>query len=145
MAGRLTSSSPSVREFLQLAAQPSVSQTEAQWAYSRRLSTFELQNHGRCAVPLMMRFSLRATALQEILDRGWWRAHDSGRLDDDGVPTDDDDFGLGSEGERMAQVGDILGIPGDITPYPYAEWLTSAAIQWPAFEFVAYAPEGQAG
>ena len=83
--------------------------------------------------------------LQEVLDRGWWRAHDSGQLDDEGVPTDDDSFPLGSEGERMAEVGDILGIPGDVTPYPYAEWLTSTAITWPAFELVAYAPKREAG
>jgi hypothetical protein len=80
----------------------------------------------------------------QALGRGWWRAHDSGQLDDDGVPTTDDSSPLGSEGERMAEVGDILGIPGDVSPYPYADWLTSTTINWPAFQFVAYARRGKA-
>jgi hypothetical protein len=118
-----------------------------QYFEKERLSEREIEDQRH--TPMVFRSLVadegRLRRLQEVLDRGWWRAHDSGQLDDDGLPTDDDGFPLGSEGERMAEVGDVLGIPGDVTPYPYAEWLTSTAIDWRVFEFVAYARKREAG
>jgi hypothetical protein len=115
-----------------------------QYFEKERLSEQEIedQRHTPMAFRPLLADEGRLRRLQEALDRGWWRAHDSGQLDDDGVPTDDDSFRLGSEGDRMAEVGEILGIPGDVSPYPYAEWLTSTSINWLAFQFVAYARRG---
>lgn len=84
--------------------------------------------------------------LRELLGRGWWRAHDAGRLDEDGLPPEDDDaFPFATEAERMALVAQIVGIPADNGPYPYAEWRTSPGIDWSSFEFVAYSRVEEAG
>jgi hypothetical protein len=84
--------------------------------------------------------------LRELLDRGWWRAYDAGQLDEDGIPPGDDNaFPFDTEADRMAQVAQIVGIPADNEPYPYAEWRTSPGIDWPSFEFVAYSKSEEAG
>lgn len=83
---------------------------------------------------------------RELLDRGWWRAHDRGLLDADGVPTQEvDSFPFETEAERMAQLAGILGIPGEGVPYPFIAWRTFPSITWSAFEFVGYCPKSQAG
>jgi hypothetical protein len=69
--------------------------------------------------------------LQDLLQRGWWAAHDTGDLDDDGVPNDID-AGLVFEGERLVEIGNLLRLHGAPSGYPYAAWAEAPARAWKA-------------
>jgi len=75
--------------------------------------------------------------LRSLLDRGWWHAHDNGRLDQDGVPVEDDD-GFLFEGDRMTAFGTLLQLHGTSGPYPYAGWANDDGIHWPSFLAIRY-------
>ena len=75
--------------------------------------------------------------LRSLLDRGWWHAHDTGRLDQDGVPLEDDD-GFPFEGDRMTAFGTLLQLHGTSAPYPYAGWANDDGIHWPSFLAIRY-------
>ena len=77
--------------------------------------------------------------LRSLLSRGWWHAHDAGRLDQDGMPPDDDDE-FPFEGERMTAFGTLLQLHGDAGPYPYAAWAEGDGILWSSFLAVCYRP-----
>lgn len=79
-------------------------------------------------------------ALRALLARGWWSAHDSGRLDENGVVLDDDrDDSFVFEGDRMTAFGTLLGLHGAQGEYPYAGWLDDdAKIQWRRFRSLTF-------
>jgi hypothetical protein len=72
--------------------------------------------------------------LRSLLNRGWWNAYDSGRLDEHGVVRGKSD-GFAFEGERMSAFGTLLQLHGNQGEYPYAAWGESDSIEW--MEFVA--------
>jgi len=77
--------------------------------------------------------------LRSLLNRGWWQAHDTGRLDQGGLPPDDhDEFPF--EGERMTAFGTLLQLHGNAGPYPYAAWAVADGIHWSSFLAVCYRP-----
>jgi hypothetical protein len=78
--------------------------------------------------------------LRAVLSRGWWHAHDTGQLDRNGIPLDDDD-GYVFESERMTAFGTLLQLHGSHGSYPYAAWGDSqTAINWPSFLAIRYRP-----
>lgn len=87
--------------------------------------------------PILPR-SVTVAELRALLDRGWWRAHDEGRLDEHGVPVDDED--LLDEGDRMTELGTLLQLHGSAGQYPYSAWSTSEAITWSSFRAIPYTP-----
>lgn len=74
--------------------------------------------------------------LRELLDQGWWRAHDRGRLDEHGVSRDEDPFVF--EGERMTRFGTLLGLHDGPGEYPYAAWGETPGIPWSEFSLFTY-------
>jgi hypothetical protein len=78
--------------------------------------------------------------LRAILSRGWWHAHDTDKLDRNGIPLGDDD-GYVFEGERMTAFGNLLKLHGSRGSYPYAAWGDGqAAIDWQSFLAIHYRP-----
>jgi hypothetical protein len=77
--------------------------------------------------------------LRALLGRGWWNAHDAGRLDKNGVPRGERD-GFVFEGERMTAFGTLLQLHGGLGDYPYAAWGDGKGIDWPSFLAVRYRP-----
>jgi hypothetical protein len=75
--------------------------------------------------------------LRSLLNRGWWNAYDSGKLDEHGVAMDEDD-GFVFEGERMTVFATLLQLHGNKSEYPYAAWGESKKIHWPEFIAVRY-------
>lgn len=75
--------------------------------------------------------------LRTLLNRGWWKAYDSGKLDENGIAQEDND-GFVFEGERMTAFGTLLQLQGDKGEYPYAEWGESKSIAWPEFVALQY-------
>lgn len=75
--------------------------------------------------------------LRALLGRGWWDAHDKGRLDEHGVPKGRGN-GFVFEGERMTKFGTLLGLHGGDGDYPYAAWGGDSPIDWASFVAVRY-------
>jgi len=75
--------------------------------------------------------------LRTLLNRGWWNAHDTGRLDENGVVTSADD-GFVFEDERMTAFGSLLQLHGASGEYPYAAWAEDERIEWPLMLAVRY-------
>jgi hypothetical protein len=75
--------------------------------------------------------------LQSLLDRGWWNAFDSGKLDEFGVARGDHG-GFVFEGERMTAFGNLLRLHGTDGDYPFTAWGESRTIHWPEFVAVRY-------
>jgi hypothetical protein len=74
-----------------------------------------------------------------VLNAGWWQAHDSGRLDNDGVMTDED-WGAcpyQDEGERMTALGTLLQLAGQ-SEYPFANWRENTTIDWEGYKLLQY-------
>lgn len=80
------------------------------------------------------------TELLEILNAGWWNAHDSGRLDADGVMNDEDYDACAyqSEDERMTAFGNLLGLSGQ-SDYPFTDWRENEKINWQDFKLLQFA------
>jgi hypothetical protein len=76
--------------------------------------------------------------LRSLLNRGWWNAHDSGNLDENGVARGDHDHSFGFEGERMTVFGTLLQLHGTEGEYPYAVWGESTNIDWTEFVALRY-------
>lgn len=75
--------------------------------------------------------------LRALLKRGWWEAHDSSNLDENGVAQGGDD-GFVFEGERMTAFGTLLELHGGQGKYPYAAWGEANGIAWPEFVALRY-------
>jgi hypothetical protein len=106
-----------------------------QYFESERLSEDEIeaQRHTPDALAPILPPGVSVEAVRKLLDRGWWNAHDSGRLDEHGLAPDSFD----GEGQRMTEFAQLLGLYQG--SYPYAEWRENPAIEWSGFESVVYA------
>ena len=83
----------------------------------------------------------RVDQLRPWLSRGWWDAHDAGRLDEDSLPLSEHDLNPFDEKVRMRAFGSLLQLHGRTDPYPYAAWGdTQASIDWQSFLFIRYLP-----
>jgi len=80
--------------------------------------------------------------LAEILNRGWWSAHDGKRLDEDGLQGEED---WTDEEDRLIQMGNLLQLHGEPAGFPYASWASEvgAKIPWAAFVGMEARAEGQ--
>ena len=110
-----------------------------QYFEQRRLpdSEVESQRHTPEAFELLLPPGHTVDKLRALLNRGWWNSYDAGKLDADGVATEEAD-GFASEGDRMTAFGTLLqlhGFPGD---YPYAAWAQSQNIPWATFLALRY-------
>ncbi len=78
--------------------------------------------------------------LQEILDDGWWSEYDTGRLDSDGVMSDEgcDRCKYDVESERMTDMGTYLDLAGKGVTYPFAYWDDAEEIDWSDFVLLEY-------
>jgi len=78
-------------------------------------------------------------SLLAVLNAGWWQAHESGRLDDDGVMTEDDwdACPYQDEGERMTALGTLLQLAGHLE-YPFANWRENTTINWEGYKLLQY-------
>jgi hypothetical protein len=74
-----------------------------------------------------------------LLNRGWWNAHDAGKLDEYGIEPDGAD-GFESERERMTSFGTLLALHGSAGEYPFAAWHEDPRIDWSKFQIAAYRP-----
>jgi hypothetical protein len=99
----------------------------------------EQQRHTPEAFAPILPQAVQVDQLEQILDRGWWAAHDAGRLDEDGVEQEPSE-GYVFEGERMIDLGRLLELNGPGADYPFAAWLGSSGIPWSEFLAVTYAP-----
>jgi len=102
-------------------------------------SEVEQQRHSPEAFAALLPQGCTLDELRALLDRGWWNAHDAGRLDENGVPTGEPD-GFVVEGERMTAFGTLLQLHGGPGDYPYAAWGEGEGIDWPSFLAVRYRP-----
>jgi hypothetical protein len=78
-------------------------------------------------------------SLLAVLNAGWWKAHDSGRLDNDGV-MNSEDWGAcpyQDEGERMTALGTLLQLAGN-SEYPFTNWRENATINWDGYKLLQY-------
>ena len=101
----------------------------------------ESQRHSPEAFAPVLPHGVTPSDLSSVLNKGWWAAYDAGRLDDDGVPIDDDDDPfLGAEGDRLTALGTILQLSGS-QPYPYAAWAAPSAVRWPGWVAATFVAE----
>ena len=77
--------------------------------------------------------------LYAILNAGWWQAHDKGKLDKDGVMTDEDwdACPYQTEDERMTAFGSFLGLAGQ-SGYPFADWRENDNINWQEYKLLQF-------
>lgn len=110
-----------------------------QYFETERLSKpdVEAQRHSAEAFVPLLPDSATLSDLEDLLNQGWWSAHDTDRLDDDGIPLDDDESFV-FEGERMTGFGQLLQLHGPTGTYPYASWAESPAIAWGTFVSLTY-------
>lgn len=100
----------------------------------------EEQRHSPEAFLPLLPSGVELSELNALLARGWWSAHDSGRLDEDGVVVDDEnDDSFVFEGERMTAFGSLLRLCGD-DPYPFAAWGEAPKESWVGFVCCRYRP-----
>lgn len=78
-------------------------------------------------------------SLLAALNAGWWQAHDSGRLDNNGVMTDEDWDACPYQGEggRMTALGTLLQLAGH-SEYPFANWRENTTINWEGYKLLQY-------
>jgi len=69
--------------------------------------------------------------LKNVLDRGWWKAFDAGKLGENGLPKTVDGYVL--EDDRMIAIGNLLQLHGEMGTYPFAGWADNKEIIWPNF------------
>lgn len=97
------------------------------------------RHHPEAFVPLLPP-GASLEALSALLQSGWWRAHDEGKLDEDGIMRDEaydaDDY-LPAE-ERMTAFGKLLQLHGAAGDYPYVAWGDAGADAWAGFTLVTY-------
>jgi hypothetical protein len=92
-------------------------------------NAIESQRHApSCFGPILPR-GVKLEQLRSILDRGWWAAHDAGRLDVSGGLMEREST-FPSEEHRMVALGNLLQLHGRSTGYPYAAWNNSPHIDW---------------
>jgi len=89
------------------------------------------QHHDSFALAPLLPEGTTLDQLQAILDKGWWAAHDAGRLDESGLAPDDEAAFAGEE-ERMVALANLLQLHGAPIGYPYAAWYHSPKINWTA-------------
>jgi len=78
--------------------------------------------------------------LLAILNAGWWQAHDQGRLDADGMVTEEDMNACpyAVESDRMISLGAFLELGGPTAEYPFAHWRESREIDGSRYRFLQY-------
>jgi hypothetical protein len=110
-----------------------------QYFEQERLSDarIEEQRHNPAPFQQLLPAGRTLDELCSLLNRGWWRAHDSGALDENGVMQGSDD-GYVFEGERMTAFGTLLQLHGNEGEYPYAAWGESDEIPWAEFVALRY-------
>jgi len=114
-----------------------------QYFENKRLSDGEIeaQRHQPEPFAALLPAGCRLDQLRPWLSRGWWDAHDAGRLDEDGLPVSEHDLKPFDEEVRMRAFGSLLQLHGGTDPYPYAAWGdTQASIDWQSFLFIRYLP-----
>jgi len=114
-----------------------------QYFEQRRLSEVEIeaQRHTPEAFAALLPSGCAVEELRSLLNRGWWDAHDTGRLDEEGLPLSEHELKPFDEEARMRAFGTLLQLHGSSSPYPYAAWAdTRASIDWQSFLAVRYLP-----
>ena len=114
-----------------------------QYFEQKRLSEVEIeaQRHRPETFAAVLPSGCTVDALRSLLSRGWWDAHDAGRLDEDGLPLSEHELKPFDEEVRMRALGALLQLHGSTGSYPYAAWgETSAAIDWQSFLAIRYLP-----
>jgi hypothetical protein len=71
-----------------------------------------------------------------LLNKGWWDAYLHGRLDEDGLEIDDDDYV--DEEERMTDFGILLQLSGSEIEYPFTAWGDNNKIKWADFQALVF-------
>jgi hypothetical protein len=103
-------------------------------------SEIEAQRHSPEAFVPLLPPGVSIEALSALLDRGWWRAHDRGELDEDGAMADeayDSDDYIHAD-HRMTAFGTLLQLHGSATDYPYTSWGEASAGAWSGFTLATY-------
>ena len=101
------------------------------------------QRHDPSAFSPLLPEGTTLDQLRAILDKGWWTAHDAGRLDESGLAPDDEPAFPGEE-ERMVALANLLQLHGSPTGYPYAAWYHSPKINWTALMALKAQPGARA-
>lgn len=104
-----------------------------QYFEKNRVSEAEIQSQRHTSEPfaLLLAEGKPLEELLTILNAGWWQANDNGRLDDDGVMTDEDwdACPYQTEGERMTAFSTFPGLSGQ-SEYPFTVWRENGNINW---------------
>jgi len=114
-----------------------------QYFEQKRLSEVEIeaQRHRPESFAALLPSGCTVDELRSLLSRGWWDAHDAGRLDEDGLPLSEDELKPFDEEVRMRAFGSLLQLHGSAGSYPYATWGdTRASIDWQSFLAIRYLP-----
>lgn len=96
------------------------------------------QRHSPMAFVPLLPPGVSLSSLEAVLNQVWWAAHDAGQLDEDGVPTKDDDL-FGFEGDRLQELGNLLRLHGTNSGYPFAGWVDAEPATWGGFTQVSFA------
>lgn len=94
------------------------------------------RHHPERLVPLLPA-GVTVEQVRDLLDRGWWKACNAGRLDDEGVPLAEDPDEPFAE-DWMTSFGTLLRLHGGDGQYPYTMWRDSDKIQWVLFRAAEY-------
>lgn len=112
-----------------------------QYFENDRVPESEIQSQRHTPEPFesLLPESKTLDGLLTILNAGWWKAHDDGKLDDDGVMPEDvwEDCPYQTEGERMTALGNLLGLAGK-EEYPFADWRDNSRINWQEHQLLQF-------
>jgi hypothetical protein len=114
-----------------------------QYFEQKRLSEVEIeaQRHTPEFFAALLPSGCTVDELRSLLSRGWWDAHDAGRLDENGLPLSEHELKPFDEEVRMRAFGTFLQLHGSSGSYPYAAWGdTGASIDWQSFLAIRYLP-----
>ncbi|HMO35769.1 MAG TPA: hypothetical protein PKA06_06990 [Gemmatales bacterium] len=108
-----------------------------QFFADERLSDQDALRHRhmpKAFTPLLPK-TIQMERLMELLNVGWWKAYDTGQLDETGDPLYED--ALVDEEERLAQLGAMLQLNG-LGGYPFSRWRSTTLIDWKVWKAVYY-------
>lgn len=99
------------------------------------------QRHQPKAFTPLLPKHIKMEKLMDLLNAGWWHAHDTKQLDETNEPLDE--HCLVDETDRLATLGGMLQLNGP-AGYPFAHWRTTSLVDWKSWQAVYYQAKGRA-
>lgn len=113
-----------------------------QYFYEERISEkeSESQRHTPNVFEPLVPPGKSLNQLEDILNKGWWQAHDNNRLDENGVMKEEDyeNYPYTFESNRMVDIGKFFELAGSKDAYLFVDWLENKNINWKDSIFLKY-------